>query len=161
MQIQDHYLTCVSQQDFPVSPSLELTQEVKPRHDLSEEDASKFESLPNHIPNVVQQDDISAKGISEMGCKQDEVIAEKTLILLQKTYQNKNLLWMFYQIIPYWTSCQKRYLFPKSAPSLNTSSENMIKSDFDEQCYSATLHGTLSRNPTYPKICCQLLLPQK
>ncbi len=48
----DHYLTCVSQQDFPVSPSLELTQEVKPRHDLSEEDASKFESLPNHIPNV-------------------------------------------------------------------------------------------------------------
>ncbi|XP_016401041.1 uncharacterized protein rab11fip5a isoform X4 [Sinocyclocheilus rhinocerous] len=143
----DHYLTCVSQQDFPVSPSLELTKEVKPRHDLSEEDSSKFESLPNHIPNVVQQDDISAKDIPEMGCKQDEVIAENInpspeALPKQDVLPNNSLL----DLLP-----ETHTFSPKSAPSLSTSSENMIKSDFDEAVLQCNPSGDIVEKSDFPK----------
>ncbi|XP_058652445.1 uncharacterized protein rab11fip5a isoform X3 [Onychostoma macrolepis] len=147
----DHYLTCVSQQDFPVSPSLELTQEVKPRHHLSEEDTLKFESLPNHIPNVAQQDDISAKGISEMGCKQDEVIAENINpspedLPKQESpldvLPNNSLL----DLLP-----ETHSFAPKSAPSLNTPSENMIKSDFDKPVLLCNPSKDIVEKSNFPK----------
>uniref|UniRef100_A0A8C1RXN2 RAB11 family interacting protein 5a (class I) n=1 Tax=Cyprinus carpio TaxID=7962 RepID=A0A8C1RXN2_CYPCA len=147
----DHYLTCVSQEDFPVSPNLELTKRVKPRHDLSEEDTSEFESLPNHIPNVVQQDDISAKRIPEKGCKQDEVIAENINPFPEalpkqesplQVLQNNSLLDLLPGMHTY---------SPKSAPSHNTSSENMIKSDFDEAVLKCNPSGDIVEKSNFPK----------
>lgn len=147
----DHYLTCVTQQDFPVSPSLELKQEVKPRHDLSEEDASKIKSLPNQIPNVVQQDNISAKGISEMGCNQDEFIAENINpspedLPKQESpldvLPNNSLL----DLLP-----ETHSFPPKSAPSLNNSSENMIKSDFDEPVLQCNPSRDIVEKSNFPK----------
>ncbi|XP_043111033.1 uncharacterized protein rab11fip5a isoform X2 [Puntigrus tetrazona] len=128
----DQYLTCVSQQDFPVSSSLELTQEVKPRHGLSEEDASESESLPNHIPNVALQDYMSAKGIPEKGCKQYEVMAENLNLSPEALPKEESPV----DVLPNNSLLDllsaTHTLSLKSAPSFNTSSENMIMSDFDE-----------------------------
>ncbi|KAA0717721.1 Rab11 family-interacting protein 5 [Triplophysa tibetana] len=63
----DHYFTCVSQQDS-ISPSLELTQELKPKHDQSEEDILLFGSLPEHITVP----DVMPKAVEEMDCVRNQ-----------------------------------------------------------------------------------------
>lgn len=67
----DQYLTCVSQQDS-ISPFLELSQELKPKHDQSGEDTLLFGSLPEHITVP----DIMPKAIEEMDCVRNQVIVE-------------------------------------------------------------------------------------
>uniref|UniRef100_A0A9J8AFG5 RAB11 family interacting protein 5a (class I) n=1 Tax=Cyprinus carpio carpio TaxID=630221 RepID=A0A9J8AFG5_CYPCA len=147
----DQYLTCVSQQDFPFSPSLELTKEVKPRHDLSEEDTSEFESLPNHIPNVVSQDDTSVKGVPEMGCRQDQVIAENIISSPEALPKQQSPL----AVLP--NNClldllpETHTFTPKPASSHNTSSENMIKSDFDEAVLYCNPSAVLVEKYDFPK----------
>ncbi|XP_016329395.1 uncharacterized protein LOC107678584 isoform X2 [Sinocyclocheilus anshuiensis] len=147
----DQYLACVSQQDFPVSPSLELTKEVKPRHDLFEEDTSKFESLPNHIPNVVSQDGISVKGVPEMGCRQDQVIAENIISSPDALPKQESPL----DVLP--NNClldllpETHTFTPKPASSHNTSSENMIKSDFDEAVLQCNPSGEIVEKYDFPK----------
>ncbi|XP_059422350.1 uncharacterized protein rab11fip5a isoform X3 [Carassius carassius] len=146
----DYYLTSVSQQDFPVSPSLELTKGVKPRQVLSE-DTSKFKSLPNHIPNVVQRDDISAKGIPEMGCKQDEVIAENIKPFPEALTKQESPL----DVLP--NNClldllpETHTFSPKLAPSPNTSPENIIKSEFDEAVLQCNPSGDIVEKSDFPK----------
>ncbi len=154
----DHYLTCVTQQDFPVSPSLELTQEVKPRHDLSEEDASKIESLPNHIPNVVQQDNISAKGISETGCNQDEVIAESINPSPEELPKQESPLDVLPNDSLLDLLTETHSFPPKSAPSLNNSSENMIKSDFDEPVLQCNTSRDIVEKSNFPKDMSQIVV---
>ncbi|XP_050982153.1 uncharacterized protein rab11fip5a isoform X1 [Labeo rohita] len=144
----DQYLTCVSQQDFPISPSLELTQEVKPKHDLSEEDISKFESLPNHIPNVVSQDNTSVKDLPEMGFKQDQVIAENNPFSEALPKQESPLDVLpnnfLLDLLP-----ETQAFTPKPAPS--HSSENMIKSDFDEAVQQSKPSGDIVEKYHFPK----------
>ncbi|XP_026134611.1 uncharacterized protein rab11fip5a isoform X1 [Carassius auratus] len=146
----EQYLTCVSQQDFQVSPSLELTQEVKPRHYLSEEDTSEFESLPNHIPNVVSQDDTSVKGLPEMGCRQDQVIAQKIISSPEALAKQQSPL----DVLP--NNClldllpETHTFTPKPASLHNTSSENMIKSDFDEAMLQCNPSGEIVEKCDFP-----------
>lgn len=67
----DQYLTCVSQQDS-ISPFVELSQELKPKHDQSGEDTILFGSLPEHITVP----DIMPKAVEEMDCVRNQVIVE-------------------------------------------------------------------------------------
>ncbi|KAK2896546.1 hypothetical protein Q8A67_011034 [Cirrhinus molitorella] len=136
----DQYLTCVSQQDFPISPSLELTQEVKPRHDLSEEDISKFEAWPNPIPSVEPQDDTSVKGLPEIDFKQDQFTVENINLFSEALPKHESSLDVLpnnslFDLLP-----EMQTFTPKPAPS--HSSENTIKSDFDK----AVIQSNTSRD---------------
>ncbi|XP_067277655.1 uncharacterized protein rab11fip5a isoform X2 [Pseudorasbora parva] len=130
----DHYLTCVSQQDS-ISPSLELTQDVKPKHDWSVEDTSKFESLPNHSSNTMPKDDTSVKAVPEMACKLNQVIEDnikQSQEVLPKPESPQDVLPRncLLDLLP-----ETHTFTLKSAASHDTSSENMsdmMKSDFDE-----------------------------
>ncbi|XP_077053328.1 uncharacterized protein rab11fip5a isoform X3 [Siphateles boraxobius] len=136
----DQYITCVSQQDS-VSPSLELTQDVKPKHNWSVEDTSKFASLSNHIYNAMPKDETSVKAVPEMACKQNKVIEENIKLFQEvlpkpESPQPRNCL---LDLLP-----ETHTFTPKSAPSCNTSSENMsdmIKSDFDEAMVQSNPSG--------------------
>ncbi|KAG1950696.1 rab11 family-interacting protein [Pimephales promelas] len=122
----DQYITCVSQQDS-VSQSLELTQDVKPKHNWSVED-----TLPNHISNAMPKVDTSVNVVPEMACKQNQVIEENIKPFQEvlpkpespQDVQPRNCL---LDLQP-----ETHTFTPKLAPSCNTSSENMIKSDFDK-----------------------------
>lgn len=139
----DQYITCGSQQDS-VSPSLELTQDVKPKYNWSVEDTSKFESLPNHISNAMPKDDTSVKAVPEMACKLNQVIEESIKPFQEvlpkpespRDVQPRNCL---LDLLP-----ETHTFTPISAPSCNTSSENMsdmIKSDFDEAMVQSNPSG--------------------
>ncbi|KAK7139956.1 hypothetical protein R3I94_012547 [Phoxinus phoxinus] len=128
----DQYITCASQQDS-VSPSLELTQDVKPKQNWSVEDTSKSESLPNHISNAMPKDDTSVKAVPEVVCEQNQVIEEnikpfQEVLPKPESPQDVQPRICLLDLLP-----ETHTFTPKSAP--NTSSENMsdmIKSDFDE-----------------------------
>lgn len=154
----DHYLTCVYQQDS-ISPSLEFTQDVKPKHDWSVDDTSKFESLPNHISNAMPKDDASEKAVPEMACKQNQVREEnikpcqEALPKPESTQEspldvlqgNRSL-----DLLP-----EMHTFTPISAPSHSASSENimsdMIKSDFDETMLQRNSSGEIVEKCDFSK----------
>lgn len=151
----DQYLTCVSQQDS-ISPSLELTQDVKPKCDWSVE---KFESLPNQISHAMPKDDTSVKAVPEMACKQNQVIEDNIKpsqeVLPKPEFSQESPLDVsqrncLLDLLP-----ETHTFTQKSAPSHNTSSENimfdMIKSDFNEAILQHNPSGDIVEKNDFSK----------